>query len=308
MKKSFLPVLLSLMMISCVPQKGPNLDATALAVHSTPLNTPISLPINTSQPTHTPGPVVNKTSHGKILQDEIWEGEFHIDGDIIVVEGVTLTVMPGAMIQIAANQDINNLSDFAFDLKIGIQNEVNNINGVHFGEPYRDEEHHISIRIEGTLIAVGTPDKMITFTSDSPNPGIYDWGHFEFANGILSYCKVEYYRVLGPGNGTEVSHNILQHIGECGVCANSTVLVEDNTISFAGHELVDMHQSSPVIQNNILGPNPDHAGIVIDGGSPQILNNTITGCSVGIDFISAPDEPTLEGNVFQKNDQDIIYN
>lgn len=307
MKKYFLPFLLSLMIISCVPRKGPNLDATALAVRNTPLKTSTSLPINTSQSTHTPGPVVNKTSHGTILQDEIWEGEFHVDGDIIVAQGVTLTVMPGAMIRIAANQDKNNLFDFAFDLRIGIQNEVNNINGVHYGEPYRDEGHHVSIRIEGTLVAVGTPDKMITFTSDSPNPGIYDWGHFEFAHGILSYSKVEYYRVLGPGNGTEVSHNILQHIGECGVCANSSVIVEDNTISYAGHELVDMHQSSPVIQNNILGPNPDHAGIVIDGGSPRILNNTITGCGVGIDFISPPENPTLEGNVFQKNGQDIIY-
>ena len=144
------------------------------------------------------------------------------------------------------------------------------------------------------------------------------WNHFEFAHGILSYSKVEYYRVLGPGDGTEVSHNILTHIGECGVCANSTVVVEDNTISYAGHELIDMHQlrtstsgvsrSNPTIRNNQLGPNPEHAGIVIDGGSPQILNNTIFECHAGLVYISQPGNPTVEGNVLKKNGEDIQKN
>jgi len=308
MKRCCLPILLSLMIFSCVSPKEPNLDATALAARNIfPTTTIQSVQTLGPEKTDISSPVVNQTSHGEIIQDEIWEGKFVVAGDIIVVPGVTLRVMPGTVVKIAANQDRNNLFDSPFDMKIGIQNESTNINGVHFGEPYRDEGHHISIRIEGTLIAVGTPDNMITFTSDNPNPGIYDWGHFEFAHGILSFSIVEYYRVLGPGGGTEVSHNILQHIGECGVCANSSVIVEDNTISYAGHELVDMHQSSPVIQNNILGPNPNHAGIVIDGGSPQILDNTITGCGVGIDFISKPDNPLLEGNIFQNNEQNIIY-
>lgn len=283
-----------------------NLDATARAAR---LTTQAVQPTraNASTPTFTPSPLVNQTTHGHIVRDEIWRGEIHITGDIFVDESVTLTIEPGTVVRIAANQDVENLFDWPFDMKIGIQNEVNNTNGVHLGEPYRDEGHHISIRIAGTLQAVGTPEKMITITSESSTPGIYDWGHFEFAHGILSYSTVEYYRVLGPGNGTEVSHNILQHIGECGVCANSTVVVEYNTISYAGHELIDMHQSSPTIRNNSLGPNPDHAGIVINGGSPQILNNNINGCGVGIDFISPPENPNLEGNIFKNNGQDILY-
>jgi parallel beta-helix repeat protein len=221
--------------------------------------------------------------------------------------GVTLTIEPGTVVRVAANQDIENLFDEPFNMKIGIKNKANYDNGVHLGEPYRDEGHHISIRIEGTLQAVGTPEHMITITSDSPTPGIYDWNYFKFEHGILSYSVVEYYRCLGPKNGTEVSHNILQHIGECGVCANSSVVVEDNTISYAGHELVDMHQSSPTIRNNILGPSPNRAGIVIDGGSPQILNNTIMGCKKGILYISPPGNPKLEGNIFKNNGQDIEY-
>ena len=62
--------------------------------------------------------------------------------------------------------------------------------------------------------------------------------------------------VLGLGDGTEVSHNILMHIGECGVGASSSAVVEYNTISYAGHGLIDMHNSSPAIRNNDLDPNP----------------------------------------------------
>jgi len=261
-------------------------------------------------PTPTPSPIVTRTTHGRIQWDETWQGEIHVIGDIIVEEGFTLTIEPGTRVLLAANQDAENLFDWPFDMQQGIRQEHPDedpyYQGVHFGEPFRDEGNHISIRIHGTLHAVGTPEQMITITSDSPTPGIYDWNHFDFDHGILSYAVVEYYRVLGPGDGTEVSHNILRHIGECGVGANSSVVVEYNTISCAGHELIDMHNSSPTIRNNDLGPNPDHAGIIIDGGSPEIVNNTIEDCGVGIMFISPPDAPIIEGNTFLNNHEDIV--
>jgi parallel beta-helix repeat protein len=88
------------------------------------------------------------------------------------------------------------------------------------------------------------------------------------------------------------------------VCANSSVVIEHNTISYAGHELIDMHQSSPVVRNNHLGPSPGHAALTIDGGSPQIVNNVIEGCGQGIHFISPPGNPNIEGNTFLNNGED----
>jgi len=84
---------------------------------------------------------------------------------------------------------------------------------------------------------------------------------------------------------TEISHNILRNVGECGVCANSDkAVILCNEISYAGHELIDMHSSNPTIKNNILGPNPDKAGIIIDAGNPVIENNYFKRCQ-GIFFI-----------------------
>ncbi len=91
------------------------------------------------------------------------------------------------------------------------------------------------------------------------------------------------------------------------------MLIEHNTISYAGHELIDMHGGAPTIRYNKLGPNPKHygiameagMGITIDGSSPQITNNSITGCGIfGINFIS-PGSPTIKDNEFTGNGQNI---
>jgi hypothetical protein len=117
-----------------------NLDATARAAS---MATQAVQPTQAIGPTlaFTPTSLVNQTTHGHILRDEHWKGKIHIIGDILVDEGVTLTIEPGTVVRIAANQDADNLFDAPFDMKIGIQSEVKNINGVHFGEPYRDEGH-----------------------------------------------------------------------------------------------------------------------------------------------------------------------
>lgn len=250
-------------------------------------------------------PIVNKTTHGRIRQDEIWRGKIHIIGDIIVEEGFTLTIEPGTRVLIAANQDVENLFDQPFDMQQGIRQEHPDedpyYRGVHFGEPFRDEGNHISIRIHGTLHAVGTPEQMITITSDSPTPGIYDWNSFQFDHGIFSYSIMEYYRHFDPGNGTVVSHNILRHVGECAVCANSSVVVENNMIYDAGHELVDMHNAFPTIRNNTIGPNKNRPCVIIDGGSPLITGNTIKDCGSGLSFLVPPKDPNLKDNILKNN-------
>lgn len=175
--------------------------------------------------------------------------------------------------------------------------------GVHFGEPYRDEGNHISILVLGTLNAVGTPEQMITITSDSSNPGPYDWNHFNFNHGVLSYCVMEYYRCLGPGDDTEVSHNILRHAGETCVVAYSSVVIEHNAMSDAGHEVIGTSDSSPTIRYNYLGPNGKGPAIQTFG-SPQIVGNTIKGCNTGISVSSG--SPEITGNVIEDCKRGIV--
>ncbi len=251
-----------------------------------------------------PPMAINQTSHGYIHADETWQGEMHITGDIIVDQGITLTIQPGTTVYVAANQDVENLRDDPFDLKIGVKQEDNFDGGVHLGEPYRDEAHHISITILGKLIAVGTPEQKITITSDSGTPTIYDWNKLSVAEGSVSYALIEYYRTLDLGDKAAILHSELRHAGECAVCANSSGLVEANHIWDAGHELIDMHNSSPTIRNNRLGPYPKRSAIIIDGGSPLIAGNTFEDCGGGILMIS-PSTPILENNQFTNTPRHI---
>ena len=122
----------------------------------------------------TPGPVVNRTTHGRIRWDETWRGEIHVVGDIIVEQGFTLTIEPGTKVLIAANSDMENLNTDPVLMKQGINSTNQEERGIKPGEPYWDEGNHITVRILGTLHAVGAPDQMITITSDSPTPARYD--------------------------------------------------------------------------------------------------------------------------------------
>jgi len=153
---------------------------------------------------------------------------------------------------------------------------------------------------------------MITITSDSPEPDIWDWNFFTFQEGILSYCIMEYYRILHPGNGT-VSHCILRNAGECGVSSHhSSALIEYNNISHAGHELVALKGGSPVIRYNSLGPNPgskpgNHIGIVIEGEQcfVKICGNHIHGCRDGIVYISGA--PIINDNVIEDCIHGVLF-
>lgn len=249
------------------------------------------------------------TKAGRLERDETWSGQINVTGDILVEEGVTLTILPGTQIIISASKDTQNLFGLGecdgiegFDLLSGVKEEGGISCGIHQGEPYRDEANRISIIIRGTLEAIGTEDNRIIFKSDSLNPTIYDWNHLEIQNGILSYANIENYRILGTrGDDVEISHNNLKNIGECGICANSKVKVLFNTISNAGHELMDIHNSSPIIRNNIIGPNPDGSCITIDGGFPQITNNTFKNCGGGISLLVPASDTEFEANVLRDN-------
>lgn len=264
----------------------------------------------------TPLKISDRTRNGVLIRNEIWSGEINVIGDIFVAPWATLTIRPGTTVIVSANRDVYNLWGWQscdgiknYDMLIGIKKEDNYNCGVHLNEPYRDEKHHITIIILGTLKAVGTEENRIVFKSDSPEPTIYDWNTLLIMRGILSYASVENYRGIATAlrGNVEISYNILKNIGECGICmTNSKAKILFNTISYAGHELIDMHKSFSIIRQNRLGPNPQKAGIIVDGGSPVITNNTIKECSAGIVFNSIPDKPVVENNTFLNNKQDIL--
>lgn len=101
-----------------------------------------------------------------IWKNTVWEGDILIDGVVTVAPGVTLEIRPGTTVRFTR-----------FDS-----------NGDQIGE------HELFV--QGHLLARGTADKPILFTSAEEIPNSGDWGAINMmasmSENILKYCRVEY--------------------------------------------------------------------------------------------------------------------
>ncbi len=101
-----------------------------------------------------------------LWQDTIWSGEVLIDGILTVAPEVTLEIRPGTVVRFTrmdSNRDL-----------IG--------------------EHELFI--QGVLLARGTAEQPILFTSAESDPAPGDWGAINMMaspdENVLEYCRVEY--------------------------------------------------------------------------------------------------------------------
>ncbi len=261
--------------------------------------------------------------YGTIKKDEVWSGEVHVIGDIEVLPEVTLTILPGTKIYVSAHKDRNNLkNDNPEDFRTGKSDygwDEEKME-MHFGEPYKDELNHVSLLIQGTLIAKGTEDEKILITSDAKKPSIYDWNYFNVNHGELSYVNLEYCRVFGLQREVEVTNCTIKNIGECIAINGNEVRFMHNKVSDCGFELISINHSNPIIKYNRLGPNrkkydyQQSASIFVHGGRPVIENNIfyessdpgITFCNTDKEFKGSFTKNTIkEGcNIFLQCEED----
>ncbi|MEM3696464.1 MAG: Ig-like domain-containing protein [Candidatus Bathyarchaeia archaeon] len=167
---------------------------------------------------------------GYITLDTTWtlvESPFIISNETIVCSNATLTIEPGVE--------------------------------VRFGGFF-------NITIEGKLIAEGTEDKTIRFTSNELEPKAGGWGTLWFNSAqesLLSNCIIEY-----GLNGITVENGYV-NIQESTVRYNS----ENGVAIFGGY----VHVEDCEVLNNSVG------GIFVSGGSQvYVLNNFVSGNGDGI--------------------------
>ncbi|MFA7156901.1 MAG: right-handed parallel beta-helix repeat-containing protein [Bacilli bacterium] len=223
---------------------------------------------------------------GNISTDTIFtsaNSPYIVTGTIQVLEGVKLTIEPGVIIKF--NEDAG--------LSIG-----------------------------GELVAVGSQDSMIKFTSSQSNlPSSPDslWKGIKFVDAsidaqtdnqglylsgsIIEYCIIEYAgsnsRVEAPIYITESSPFI----------KNNTITNNSNGNGYSGGG-INILSGSPVIENNTITNNITGSrggGIYIDQSFPIIKNNTITNNSAsadggGIFIISGA--PIIKNNIITGNSTD----
>ncbi|MBI5142626.1 MAG: right-handed parallel beta-helix repeat-containing protein [Nitrospirae bacterium] len=143
-----------------------------------------------------------------IMGDAVWSGRILIDGVVRVPAGVKLTILPGTMVEFAK-----------FD---------SNADGIGENE----------IFISGTLLAKGTPDAPIVFTSAEKIKRMGDWGAINMmaadaVPNIVEYCIVEYaYRGLHSHfSMLEANNNILRENMRAVQFQESTVTLRGNLMT-----------------------------------------------------------------------------
>jgi len=242
--------------------------------------TPAQSPASHSPLTATPSPSETYKS-GLITEDETWSGTVHITGDV-AVRGATVTILPGTTVLFAAHQDDQH-SGCAVPLDEWI------VQHNDFAATLEYSQSHSSI--QGVLVARGTPENMITFTSDSAMPDGGDWEQLHlWAGSAIEYCIVEYSR--GAVDVAEDTYD--------------SVVVSYNIMRYNLWTALTVHSSSSTVTYNEIYRSGGHQGIAIigAGSAPHIANNRIEHCAAGI-HVDVGTSPIIEDNILTNNHSGI---
>lgn len=130
---------------------------------------------------------LSEKSYGLLTidKDTVWDGRIRITGDILVKEGATLTILPGTVIR--------------FDTIEPKLDKDGGRNMLGLDSPYFPGAEII---VRGRILAVGTPDFPITFTSSDKAAVPGSWGAINLlgSNGnVIEFCRV-YYAYNGVHN------------------------------------------------------------------------------------------------------------
>ncbi|MFC1597329.1 RHS repeat-associated core domain-containing protein [Planctomycetota bacterium] len=237
---------------------------------------------------------------GTIGEDTTWTGLIVIDGSVVIPEGRTLTIDPGAIVKFKDGKLLN---------------------------------------VRGTLHAVSTLAQPIVFTSwkddsvggdtnedaDASVPDAGDWNGIRFrsatASGLLQNTRVMYgYRaVAGETAGTEIqlSNTILQE-NQYGIYVYTPLveveaencLIADNAFAgvFVRADSRAVLLNCTIVGNGYGGSGPDAAGIHVGGPSLTVENSIVAFNANGLHHTG--DIPLLtvrNSDFFNPHGQEVLW-
>jgi parallel beta-helix repeat protein len=222
----------------------------------------------------------------------------NVTGDVFVLPGATLTITPGTIIRVSP---VDRASAPGFEVLA---------DGFNDDDPTRLKEYdetHVSIT--GKIIALGTKENPIVFTSAAENPRIADWAQLNLEDGSrLDYVIVEYLRTASTnGDDVEITNSVFRHAMWGGISlGDKNPKIINNTIHDCGHEGLDVHGGAPYIANNLVYD--CNTGIVVISddlevvrghflkgrSKPVVVNNTLLNNGHGIFILNS--DGTFENN------------
>lgn len=225
-----------------------------------------SVPREPAQPAVTRPPL--QVGDSVLAADTVWDGEILVSGVVLVKKGVTLTIRPGSTIRFRRiDRDRNGVGD---------------------GE----------LRVEGRVIARGTHEKRIVFTSAEENRQVRDWSYVHLlasgSGNAFAYCRFEY-----GFSGIQVHY--------------STVSITDSIFS-RNHEGLHFNTANVTAEHNTFENNGSAIRFKRLEGNVLVSGSEIFGNEIGVLFgrqqinavdfekLNTPvDYPRFIGNNFHNN-------
>jgi len=192
-----------------------------------------------------------------VSRDTVWSGEVRVDGIVHVRRGATLTILPGTRVAFSAR-------------RARPQDEHEGFSGS-------------GIRVEGRIVAAGTAERPIAFTSagGAPSPGSWDRIFFSFSAGNrFEHCVVEGARYAFHAHFAEID------VSRC--------LFRDN------EEGVRLGASRGAIRDSVFTRNLVR-GINFREGRHEIRGNLVSGNGDGIFLHSKAGASVIRGNAICAN-------
>ncbi len=204
-----------------------------------------------------------------IKQDTVWQGDILIKGDVEVTKEAILTIMPGTVIRFAK------------------------IDQWGPEKLYADRSEHFpraELIVKGRIIAQGTRQHMIIFTSADTAPGPADWGAINMLDSrgnLMEFCEFSF------------AHTAVH-------CHSAQVLVascyfHDNGVAI-GMKNVNKYKTrcvASILYNRIVN---NGGGILFgNGASPNIVNNLLEGNKIFAIFAKKAGPALIRYNNITKN-------
>jgi hypothetical protein len=206
------------------------------------------------------------TKAGILERDETWSGEVLIVESVEVPAGVTLSIKPGTVVKFK-----------------------------HYRHEYQEPDERLNLIVDGKLVAIGTPEQPIWFTSDADDPMNGDWNtiHFHDAEdgSVIKYAIVEFaeHSNISLWNSSPtISHVISRWNNSEGIYmeSNCSPIIEYCMIYQNGFNGIAMEQfnENVRIRYNYIAYNGS-SGIHHMASSSVIEHNVIVGNQNGISFM-----------------------
>ncbi|MBU2578578.1 lamin tail domain-containing protein, partial [Patescibacteria group bacterium] len=155
----------------------------------------------------------------------------------------------------------------------------------------------VSLTIQGTLIAKGTSEKPIKFTSPNQEPLPGDYGQAlsftsESKDSVLDYAVFEY------GDLIMLSFPMMSVF-------ETNIKIKNSVFRKSLSSALSLIEADAEIENTLFEDN-ENIGLSIQGGATKIINSSFKNNQLGIDVFQAG-QVFLQNNVFSENQKPISF-